>query len=130
MVGIFFFHNNLVNNSFFFYRTPSLREREREAAAESAGTALATGQLQQLNNQVSQRPMTKTTQYRKINHWPILLKLCSLFQFFKDSSNRKPATACNPYMIGHVANEVRYHKFREDCMRLAKVGILCVVSDE
>ena len=40
-----------------------------------------------------------TTQCRKTKHWPILLKLWrSSFKFFKDSPNRKPATACNPYI--------------------------------
>ena len=63
------------------------------------------------------KTLDQTTQYRKTNHWPILLKLWrSSFLFFKDSSNRKPATVCNPYMIGHVANELRHHKFREDRM--------------
>ena len=63
------------------------------------------------------KTLDQTTQYRKTNHWPIFLKLWrSSFQFFKDSSNRKPSTACNPYMIGHVANELRHHKFRVDHM--------------
>ena len=44
------------------------------------------------------------------------------FSFFKDSSNRKTATACNPYMIGHVANELRHNKFRED--RMVKTGVI------
>ena len=40
----------------FVSRTPSLREREREAAAETAGTALGTaGPLQQTNNQVNRK---------------------------------------------------------------------------
>ena len=28
----------------------------------------------------------------------------------------KPATAYNPYMIGHVANDLRHYKFSEDRM--------------
>ena len=53
------------------------------------------------------KTLDQTTQYRKTNHGPILFKLWrSSFHFSKDSSNRKPATACNPYMIGHVANEL------------------------
>ena len=67
------------------------------------------------------KTLDQTTQYRKTNHWPILLKLWrSSCQFFKDSSNRKPATAYNPYMIGHVANELRHHKFREDRMVMTR----------
>ena len=49
------------------------------------------------------KTLDQTTQYRQTKHWPI-------------SSNRKPANTCNPYMIGHVANELRHHKFRVDRM--------------
>ena len=45
----------------------------------------------------------------------------SSVNFYKDSSNRKPATAYNPFMIGHVANELRHHKFSEDRMMETKV---------
>ena len=67
---------------------------------------------------VISKTLDQTTQYRKTNHWPILLKLWrSSSDFYKNSSNRKPATVCNPYMIGHVANELRHHKFSEDRMK-------------
>ena len=49
-------------------------------------------------------------------HQRLQIMTYSSFQFLKDSSNRKPANACNPYMIGHVANELRHHKCREDRM--------------
>ena len=72
-------------------------------------------------NMFQAKTLDNTTQYRKTNHWPILLNLWrTSFHFFKDSSNRKPAIGCNPYMIGHVANELRHHKFREDRMAWAR----------
>ena len=58
------------------------------------------------------KTLDHTTQYRKTNHWPILLKLWrSSSDFDNYSSNRKPTTTCNPYMIGSCSNELRHHKF-------------------
>ena len=50
----------------------------------------------------------------------------SSVNFYKDSSNRKPATAYNPFMIGHVANELRHHKFSED--RIIVIMIIIIWS--
>ena len=45
----------------------------------------------------------QTTPYRNTNHWPFMLKLWrSSSDLGKYSSNRKPATACIPYILVHV----------------------------
>ena len=61
-------------------------------------------------------PRTNYSVYRKTNHWPILLKLWRRSSdFYKYSSNRKPATTCKPHIwLVHVAVEQRLHNFSED----------------
>ena len=51
-----------------------------------------------------QRPSTKLLSVGKLADF-VKIMTCLFHQ---------PATACNPYMIGHVADELRQYKFRKD----------------